>query len=1142
MSGNDYNVRDSESTSDSSRSQGAAWFARDDPVEDFKADDRFGHRAYTDVLARAVLEATPPFTIGVFGRWGVGKTTITKTFLRNAIDERANGGVAYAYFDAWKYEGDSLRRQFLQDVARQLKADGKLKRTYNPDRELQDLVTDVTEATERGLRFSWVRLVSALVRFVIGFAIAFVAIRVFERFDVFETAQDDFVISIFAGVIAAGVGELGRVIAVGEQAVTRRSLDAPDLFEQKFRELMNNVKPERVVIVVDNLDRCSPERVVEVLSTVKTFLEPAGATRQPIFVIPCDEDAIRRHLRKHGEIDQSDADEYLRKFFNAAVRISPILSEEIREHAASEVDRLWIGGELNDVQRHELTQVITVAFRENPRRVKQFLNTLTTKLLVLRAREESGAIQPKISDNVPFLAKLTVIEEEWPDFYRVVQDDVRALDQLSQHAIGLPGELGEHIQGFAEDERLRAFLRGTRLTVSANVRAFTRLKLSPIEREITDYWEFRTALVDGRLEDVRARMASMPADDLEPYRQAALEIVKEEVNNGYFDASLNVVDAFTRVDGLAVEPAAGGVIEQLYSVEQLRTRLPSLAPYETFTLLALADSEAAHRLIGEYARLLEQESLAPTVTDEQLPRWQSEVGRGLMAARARLRPRDVQELRRLANGPLSGNVDLLAQLADVSDGPRDFLGDQALTATIGRLTLEDFEMHEDGRIVETAPVLVWLRSREVAGDAVATVFVQKAGELLSQVPGEPEAPGRDGLVEVLYASRGVLGQAEGSTADALAVQLQNHYPHIPHERRARVISVLFALHPAVTPGQESNVRNLVLQFAAEPLPPVEAFVASEAAEDGLERWPQPLREAFLTRLRERFWGSADADEQARIAGLFVKNADEWGWDEVSNLLTQAVDAGNVAAAATGIEAERSVIRKQSPETLRGVINHVLERLPNLPLSDQAAAFDQVLRLSEDLEDEHRTVIRDQLIALMCNEDPAAQSHGLAMMEKAVGADVLRKRQRRHLVEQIVVWLLGRVDRIDESSRPYFDRVIADIDLVDESTVDHLIQILKGLLPKSPGLRSLAAEYLVALPLRSEHEVVDELIHWARQETDAGLRQVLIRRAYEIARRDRRTKAWKVMEAYVDELAGGDDADKALAEEIRMTEEERASTE
>src|SRR5690349_12956543 len=93
-----------------------ARFARDVPVDDLETGDHFGHYAYSKTLARAVLDAVPPFTIGVFASWGVGKTTIAKDHLERALGE-SGASVAYAYFDVWKYEGDSLRRQFLRDTA-----------------------------------------------------------------------------------------------------------------------------------------------------------------------------------------------------------------------------------------------------------------------------------------------------------------------------------------------------------------------------------------------------------------------------------------------------------------------------------------------------------------------------------------------------------------------------------------------------------------------------------------------------------------------------------------------------------------------------------------------------------------------------------------------------------------------------------------------------------------------------------------------------------------------------------------------------------------------------------------------------------------------------------------------------------------
>ncbi len=40
--------------------------------------DRFGFRDYARVLERRARQAEPPFTIGIFGRWGSGKTSLMR--------------------------------------------------------------------------------------------------------------------------------------------------------------------------------------------------------------------------------------------------------------------------------------------------------------------------------------------------------------------------------------------------------------------------------------------------------------------------------------------------------------------------------------------------------------------------------------------------------------------------------------------------------------------------------------------------------------------------------------------------------------------------------------------------------------------------------------------------------------------------------------------------------------------------------------------------------------------------------------------------------------------------------------------------------------------------------------------------------
>jgi tetratricopeptide (TPR) repeat protein len=67
---------------------------------------------YSKRLANVVQNSKPRFTIGVFGRWGTGKTTLMM-MIKEELDKREkifkNQEIVTVWFDAWKYE----REQYL---------------------------------------------------------------------------------------------------------------------------------------------------------------------------------------------------------------------------------------------------------------------------------------------------------------------------------------------------------------------------------------------------------------------------------------------------------------------------------------------------------------------------------------------------------------------------------------------------------------------------------------------------------------------------------------------------------------------------------------------------------------------------------------------------------------------------------------------------------------------------------------------------------------------------------------------------------------------------------------------------------------------------------------------------------------------
>jgi predicted KAP-like P-loop ATPase len=70
----------------------------DDPAE----EDTLYFNSYSENLATIIREAKPKFAIGIFGKWGTGKTTLMKMIKREL--DKDNEKILTVWFDAWRYE------------------------------------------------------------------------------------------------------------------------------------------------------------------------------------------------------------------------------------------------------------------------------------------------------------------------------------------------------------------------------------------------------------------------------------------------------------------------------------------------------------------------------------------------------------------------------------------------------------------------------------------------------------------------------------------------------------------------------------------------------------------------------------------------------------------------------------------------------------------------------------------------------------------------------------------------------------------------------------------------------------------------------------------------------------------------------
>jgi len=370
--------------------------------------DLMGTRPYVNVLEKMIVENIEnysPLTIGLFGGWGSGKSSIIKTLSKRLSTKNNNGTVKTVVYDAWKYSGDAFRRSFILEMKKQLGLDWEEKlRVFYRDKH-EDISTQIEIINKW-----WV--------IPVCLAPLFGLLVLISGADVVVKGYMSF-LSIISSVTLFLVKQL---FAQYKVSVTTPKIFSPEQFKEIFDEAIAEVTEsdydaswwkkifkkeqqcKQVVIVFDNIDRCDKDTAKELLLNVKTYLEHEKC----IVILPIDDSAIKSHLCYIGE----EAEEFLRKIFNVSIRIKGLNNIDRYDFTKNLIEKYNLGFS------NEVASVISQEFAKNPRRIIQFLNSLAVEQEVAREQEDKGNI-PKgsVSGNADFLAKILLLKEEYSFVY-----------------------------------------------------------------------------------------------------------------------------------------------------------------------------------------------------------------------------------------------------------------------------------------------------------------------------------------------------------------------------------------------------------------------------------------------------------------------------------------------------------------------------------------------------------------------------------------------------------------------------------------------------------------------------------------------------------------------------------------------------
>lgn len=346
-----------------------------------------------DPIARAfatiICQSRPGFSIGIFGAWGSGKTTLM-TAIKNSLPTEE---IIAVDFNAWRFQNEPILLIPLLDTIRaSIFAYAGPKTDDNSQlHEVAHRLGKVVRALATGLSGS------------VG----------------------------IPGAITVNYDAGQAISAMEKITADEDSVKPQSLYVAAFEELhdsfveLTSAGINRTVVFVDDLDRCLPVQALAALESIKMFFDLPGF----VFVVGVDEDLIDRALEAKfgsagGEAPTANSRrpeglagrfgrDYAKRIFQVPYSI-PIIHVENLDNL---LESIYKEAELEDGQVADLRErvrpyldLIVVRREVNPKEVKRFINGYILQTL----------IHPELDRDVILALQVIAFRDDWEDAYDAV--------------------------------------------------------------------------------------------------------------------------------------------------------------------------------------------------------------------------------------------------------------------------------------------------------------------------------------------------------------------------------------------------------------------------------------------------------------------------------------------------------------------------------------------------------------------------------------------------------------------------------------------------------------------------------------------------------------------------------------------------
>lgn len=232
-------------------------------------------------------------------------------------------------------------------------------------------------------------------------------------------------------------------------------------FQRSFEELLKKSKIDKLVILIDDLDRCLPKVTIETLEAARLFM----FTKYTAFVIAADEAMIEYAVHSHfpnlptEKQDDDNSDDYSKRYLEKLIQVPFKIPALGKVESEMYITLLMISSQIKDDDKefnkllsvtiekmkkpwensgfseeelrntletsypsliekisvaNQISDILSGNTQGNPRKIKRFINMLLLRKQMADARGFGDLIQ------IPILAKLMLAEYYFSDKYKEI--------------------------------------------------------------------------------------------------------------------------------------------------------------------------------------------------------------------------------------------------------------------------------------------------------------------------------------------------------------------------------------------------------------------------------------------------------------------------------------------------------------------------------------------------------------------------------------------------------------------------------------------------------------------------------------------------------------------------------------------------